>query len=146
MRKLISLFLMTALSVVPATPASARSAEETEILNLSMEKFRWKTTGNVDAVADLFDDELVFVHLNGNITSKSEWIAQMRSHRFVYKAIEVEEIPSVKVYDGTAVLVGKAKFKVSMSGFPGSYKLVYTEVYVKKNNKWKLVNLHTCSY
>jgi hypothetical protein len=27
----------------------------------------------------------------------------------------------------------------------GTYNLVYTEVYTKKNNKWKLVNLHTCS-
>jgi hypothetical protein len=25
------------------------------------------------------------------------------------------------------------------------YKLVYTEVYTKKNNQWKRVNLHTCS-
>ncbi|PTT11366.1 hypothetical protein DBR27_06195, partial [Flavobacterium sp. HMWF030] len=49
---------------------------------------------------------------------------------------------SVKVYGDTAVLVGKALFTVNGGS---KYNLVYTEVYTKKNNQWKLVNLHTTS-
>ena len=55
--------------------STSNNAEmEKEILNLSLEKFKWKTTGNVDAVEDLFDDEL-FVHLTGHITTKGDWMA-----------------------------------------------------------------------
>jgi ketosteroid isomerase-like protein len=129
-----------------AAPVTGLEMTENEILDLSMEKFRWKTTRNVDAVADLFDDEIVFVHLNGYISSKEEWIGQMRSGQFVYNAIDVEETPSVKVYGDAAALVGKAVFTVTIGGFKGTFNLVYTEVYAKKKGKWKLVNLHTCSY
>lgn len=119
----------------------AQSKAETEILNLSMEKFRWKTEGRIDLVEDLFDDELVFIHLTGHITSKKEWINQMRSRSFVYDKI-VQKEAAVKVYGDTAVLVGKAYFTVNGGSL---YKLIYTEVYTKKNEKWKLVNLHTTS-
>lgn len=119
---------------------SAPSTTESEILRLSQEKFRWKTQGNIDAISDLFDDDLVFVHLNGHISSKAEWIAELRSRRFIYNAIA-----SAKVYGSTVVLVGKATFRVTMGGSQGTYHLVYTEVYTLKGNQWKLVNLHTCA-
>jgi ketosteroid isomerase-like protein len=123
-------------------PAPATTEEE--ILQLSTDKFRWKTTGDLGAVADLFDDDLVFVHLNGHITSKQEWLAELRAKRFVYNAITLQEA-AAKVYGTTAVLVGKARFSVTMHGSKGTYNLVYTEVYTRKNGQWKLVNLHTCA-
>lgn len=119
------------------TPTKA----ENEILQLSLEKFRWKTEGKVDELASLFDDELVFIHLTGHTTSKKEWISQMKSGSFVYNKIEQKEA-SAKIYGTAAVLVGKAKFTVNGGSV---YHLVYTEVYTKKNNNWKLVNLHTTS-
>jgi ketosteroid isomerase-like protein len=121
--------------------ALAQSTVEREILHLSQDKFRWKTEGNIDAVADLFDDDLVFVHITGHITSKAEWINELKTRRFVYNKI-VQKEASVKVHGNTAVLVGKAYFTVNGGSV---YKLVYTEVYTKKNEKWKLVNLHTTS-
>jgi hypothetical protein len=119
----------------------AELATETEILNLSQEKFRWKTGRNIDAVEDLFDDELVFVHITGHITTKVEWIHERRTGKFVYNKIEQKEA-SAKVYGNTDVLVGKGYFTVNSGSV---YKLVYTEVYTKKNEKWNLVNLHTTS-
>lgn len=114
---------------------------EQEILDLSVDKFKWKTTGQIDKVAHLFDDDLIFIHLTGHITSKKEWIEQLKSGRFVYNKIELQE-HAAKVYENTVVLVGKALFTVNGGS---KYNLVYTEVYTKKNNQWKLVNLHTTS-
>ncbi|MDO7854414.1 nuclear transport factor 2 family protein [Hymenobacter convexus] len=122
--------------------ALTQTATATEILNLSQEKFHWKTAGEIDAIEDLFDDELVFIHLNGHFSSKQEWIQELRTGRFVYNAIDLLQA-SVKVYGNTAVLVGKARFRVTMNGSKGAWTLVYTEVYTRKNNHWKLVNLHT---
>ncbi len=119
----------------------AQSETEKEILELSLEKFRWKTTGKFNLLADLFDDELAFVHITGHITTKDDWINQLKTGRFVYNRIEQKEA-SVKAYGDTAVLVGKAIFTVNGGSV---YHLVYTEVYTKKSNKWKLVNLHTTS-
>ncbi len=119
----------------------SQNPTEQEIIDFSLEKFRWKTEGKIDLVENLFDDELVFVHITGHITTKKEWISQLRSESFVYNTIEPKEV-SAKVYGNTAVLVGKAKFTVNGGSV---YYLVYTEVYTNKNNHWKLVNLHTTS-
>lgn len=113
-----------------------------EVLELSLEKFRWKTTQQIDKVANLFDDDLTFIHITGNLTNKAEWIAQLKNKSFVYNKIDPQE-HHAKVYGNTAVLVGRAWFTVNGDSI---YKLIYTEVYAKKNNEWKLVNLHTTSY
>jgi hypothetical protein len=120
----------------------SQPATAAEILHLSQEKFRWKTEGKIDLVEDLFDDELVFIHLNGHFSSKKEWIQELRAKRFVYNSIDLK-VASARVYGSTAVLVGKATFKVTMNGSKGTWTLVYTEVYTRKGNQWKLVNLHT---
>jgi ketosteroid isomerase-like protein len=133
---------MTLLSL---NQASAPAKTEAEILELSTEKYRWKTARQIERVAELFDDEIVFVHLNGHISPKKEWIEQLRSGRFVYNVIDVKEA-SARSYGDTVVLVGKAEFTVTMGGFKSKYNLVYTEVYTKKAGTWKLVNLHTCGY
>ena len=116
---------------------------EQEVRNLSMEKFHWKTSGRIDLVEDLFDDDIVVVHLNGYISPKSQWINELRSGRFIYKSIDVKEA-SVKSYGTTAVVVGKGIFNVIIKGSKNTLKLTYTEVYALKNNVWKLVNLHMC--
>jgi ketosteroid isomerase-like protein len=120
-----------------------QSTTQTEILNLSKDKFRWKTEGKIDSVADVFDDDFVFVHINGVIQSKEDWIKELKSRRFIYNKIDVKQA-SVKTFGATVVLVGKATFTVTIHGHTASYNLVYTEVYVKENNKWKIVSLHTC--
>ena len=87
-------------------PITAQSGTESEILNLSLEKFRWKTTGEFDSLADLFDDELVFVHITGHITTKDDWINQLKTERFVYNKIEQKEA-SVISQKSLATLITK---------------------------------------
>lgn len=141
MKKLAKIFIII-LSVFIEMDAIAQSTAEKEILQLSADKYRWYTEKKIDPVEDLYDDSLVFVHLNGHISNKKEWIGQMRSGSFVYNEINIKEA-SAKVYGNTAVLVGKAIFIVNGGS---RYSLVYTEVYTKKNEQWKLVNIHTCSF
>jgi len=127
--------------VIQATQSTAPPTEK-EIIELSAEKYRWYTDKKIDLVDELHDESLVFVHLNGHMSNKKEWIGQMRSGSFTYNEIIIKEA-SAKVHGSTAVLVGKATFIVNGGS---KYNLVYTEVYTKKNEKWKLVNIHTCSY
>lgn len=107
--KNINVFVL--LTLLMTTNVIAQTTEK-EILNLSLEKFKWKTTGQFDLLADLFDEDLVLIHLTGHVTTKSDRINQLKTKRFVYNKIEQKDA-SAKVYGNTAVLVGRAKFTVN---------------------------------
>lgn len=142
MNKLIFLlFLIVAINnnAYAQSKETTMDTKEKEILELSQKKFNWKTGKKYDLLADLFDDELVFIHITGTITTKSEWMNTLRSGSFVYDKIEVKEA-SAKVYNNIAVLVGKATYTINGGAV---FKLIYTEVYALKNGNWKLINLHT---
>lgn len=87
-------------------------------MNLSLEKFKWKTTGKYDKLSDLFDDNLVIIHISGHTTTKKESIDQVKSVRFVYNQIEQKEA-LVKCCGNTAVLVGRMEAGESSSNFGG---------------------------
>src|SRR3954447_18943106 len=69
---------------------NAQSATEQEIIQLSADKYRWYTEKNIQKVEELYDDSLVFIHLTGHVSSKKEWIVQIRSGSFVYNQISVK--------------------------------------------------------
>ena len=108
---------------------------------LSEQKFRWQTEGRFDKVADLYDDDLVFVHLDGTVTGKQEWVGELTSGSFVYNRIDVHGA-AARCHGDTAVLVGKATFVVNGDTV---LKLVYTEVYARQHGRWTLVNSHNCA-
>ncbi|MCZ8352957.1 MAG: nuclear transport factor 2 family protein [Rhizobium sp.] len=112
---------------------------------LSLAKFEWKTSGQIDRVEDLFDDELHFVHITGHVSSKSEWIDELRSGRFAYEHIEPKDA-SVTVDHSKVTLTGRAIFTVRMGRHSGQFKLAFTETYVRQRQGWKLVELLTSTY
>ncbi len=126
--------------VVPCRSTKPRS--RTRSGALSQAKWRWAASGQLDRLEDVFDDDLVFVHLTGNITSKSEWMRELRSRRFVYDHIEPLETSVRALTEDVAVVVARGAFTVN-GGLV--FPLVCTEVYAKRNGRWKLVTLHACS-
>ena len=112
-----------------------------EIRALSEQKFRWAADGQINRFADLVDDNLAFVHLTGKISSKAEWIAELRAGAYGYREMEYVDC-DVHVHGDTVVLVGRVDIHVA-SGH--TWRLAVTEIYVNKDTGWKLVSAHACS-
>jgi hypothetical protein len=108
------------------TPAGS-SATADEIRALSEQQFRWAADGEIDRFADLLDDNLAFVHLTGQISSKAEWVAQLRAGAYGYREMKFVDC-DVHVHGNTAVLVGRVDI-LAASGH--TWRLAVTEVYVK---------------
>jgi Domain of unknown function (DUF4440) len=119
-----------------------RGAVEDELRALSEAKWHWATDDQLDRLEDLFDDELVFVHLNGYISSKAEWMGELRTRRFVYERIEPQETSARALSENAGVVVGRGTFTVN-GGLV--FPLVCTEVYTRQGGQWKVVNLHACA-
>lgn len=100
---------------------------------------------NFDSLDWIMDASLKFIHSNGWIQSKKEFIDDLKSEKLNYTAIVVEE-STVNIFNNSsAVILGKGIFKGLMpdkSEF--NVHLLYTEVYVKENNQWRLVSRLAC--
>ena len=123
-----------------ATPPAASSTnEEQEVLSLSKEKWRWMSERNVDALAALFHEEAVFVHMGGTM-SRTQELDVIRSGGIHHKHAEIFEA-SVRLIGTTAIVLNRIRLDAVVGGNEVTNPFVVTEVYVQQNGAWKLGSL-----
>ncbi|HMV09088.1 MAG TPA: nuclear transport factor 2 family protein [Cyclobacteriaceae bacterium] len=137
MRKTLLIIFLGMTSLV----AMSQTAQEQRIIDLSKKKFQWMIAMNFDSLESVLDDRMVFIHSNGWPETKTEFINDIKSGKLRYKSIEVVEA-SARMYQGSAVIIGRGKFKVALDGKDLDLELKYTEFYIQKNGKWLLASRH----
>jgi hypothetical protein len=123
------------------TEICAQTKVEQAILDLSKKKFQWMITMKYDSLEPVLDDRMIFIHSNGWSERKTEFIEDIKSGKLRYTAINVLEA-SVRLYPGSAVVIGRGKFNVKLDGKDLEFDLKYTEFYVQENGKWLLASRH----
>lgn len=118
-------------------------SEAAKVDALHKQKFEWLINNNIDSITYLLGDKVSYVHSNGWIQNRDEVLTDMKSGKLQYKSIVVEE-SSVNLIEQTAIVTGKGTFVGKLNTTDFSLKLFYTEVYVKVNNRWKLISRHSC--
>ena len=93
----------------------------------------------VDALAALFHEESVFVHMGGTMSGKQE-LDVIRSGGIHYKDVEIQEV-SVRFIGETAILLNKIRLVAVVGGNEVTNPFVVTEVYVRQGGAWKLGSL-----
>jgi ketosteroid isomerase-like protein len=94
---------------------------------------------NVDALAALFHEEAVFVHMGGTM-SKSQELDVIRTGGIHYKDVEIREA-SVRLIGTTAILLNTIRLVAVVGGDEVTNPFVVTEVYVQQGETWKLASL-----
>jgi ketosteroid isomerase-like protein len=124
----------------PGTPPkTSNSSAEQEVITLSKDKWRWMSERNVDALANLFADEAVFVHMGGT-TSKSQELEVIKSGTIQYKDAQIQEV-SVRFVGTTAILLNRIRLVAVVGGNEVVNPFNVTEVYVQLGGAWKLASL-----
>ena len=113
--------------------------DEESIRNISQKKWDWMSEKNTEALYDLFDEKAQFVHMGGN-WGKEQEINVIKSGGIHYKKASVHET-TVNVLDDTAILLSKITLLAIVGGNEVTNPFIVTEVYVKKNDAWKLGSL-----
>jgi 4-carboxymuconolactone decarboxylase len=124
----------------PAQPSAAGMTKaDAEVIALSKDKWRLMSERNVDALAALFHDESVFVHMGGTM-SKSQELDVIKSGRIHYKNVDIQDV-SVRVIGDTAIVLNRIRLVAVVGGNEVVNPFVVTEVYVQQNGAWKLGSL-----
>ena len=87
------------------------------------------------------DERVIYVHSNGWTQTKQEMIEDFISGKLSYERVDVSEA-SVRLYENTAIVNGKGKFSGFINKSAFALDLLYTEIYIKKGNRWLLASRH----
>jgi hypothetical protein len=123
----------------PSKAATPATNAEQELLNISKKKWDWMSDRNVDALAALFDEQAVFVHM-GATMSKTQELDVIKSGRIQYKKADIEEA-SVRFFGSTAIVLTKMRLLAVVGGNEVTNPFMVTEVYVQEGGVRKLASL-----
>ena len=112
---------------------------EQQLLELSRQKWGWMSDRDLDALATLFHEKAVFVHM-GATMSRDEELEVIRSGAIHYKDIDIQEA-SVRFIDSTAILLNRIQLVAVVGGNEVTNPFVVTEVYVRQGDVWTLASL-----
>lgn len=133
--------LVLLMLLIPYRSFTQSDAEE--IRRLVSARFDWLIRHQYDSLHAVLDEQLEYIHSNGWVETRDDVIQNLKTRRLVYKNVTIEQI-NVRIYGGTAIVTGRGLFSGEMSGNAFSTPLLFTEVYVRKDNRWKLVLRHAC--
>jgi hypothetical protein len=126
------------------TVAFGQTPDVVKVNQLHKKKFEWMINHNYDSLNKVVDITLTFIHSSGWTQTKQDLMNDLKSGKLNYTSIDVHE-SSVAMYKDAAVLTGKGTFKgLTAEKTEFNIKLLYTEVYIKIKNQWKLVSRQAC--
>jgi hypothetical protein len=109
-------------------------------------RFAAMIAGDLSALSQLLDDELVYVHSSGKVDSKSEYLETLRSGSIAYESIEVIR-DHHRHGEESFILVQSlsAKMRLAVGAEPVMRKLSIMSVWRETVSGWKLVAMHSAA-
>jgi ketosteroid isomerase-like protein len=123
---------------------SAGSSED-EILKIDDQRVQAMIAGDVATLDRLLADDLAYTHSTGQLESKAEFIGRIKSGDLKYNAMPREEM-KVRFLGCAAVVTGKAKLDVESKGLKITFPIRFTDVYVKRAERWQLIAWQSTRY
>jgi len=117
----------------------AQSEVEQELIDLSKQKWQWMADKNVDELASLFHDASKFVHMSGS-WKKARELEIIESGSIWYKNTIVHD-SDAEIVGNTAVVWTRLTLEAHVRGNDVANEFTATEVFVKMDGNWKLLDL-----
>lgn len=137
--RLLSLTLV--LSAALAGPARAEDAAP-DVLKRDDARIAAQLKADLAGLEDTFADGATYTHSSSVVETKKEFIEGIRTGRLKYKSYDRKDA-AVALYGDTAVVTGKAFVVVERAGADVQIRLQFTNVWVKRAGKWRMVTWHS---
>jgi ketosteroid isomerase-like protein len=123
-----------------AQQEATNSKSEQEVRQM-IEKYRVAfLRHDIPTLEKIWADDYVFVNPSGEVLTKVQRLANLKSGQTSLESINEEEKPTVRVYENSAVATRRVTIKGQYSGQPttGEYRSIH--VWVKGPSGWHLVS------
>lgn len=131
---------LLAILLLTGSQSFSQSTSEKEVLQLSDAIFKWEVENKIDSLENVFHEKFIVIGSDGSSQLKNQYIERLKSGSFVHDSINIEENSAI-VSKNTAIVSGKGKFAVTVSGKKVELHLSYMEVFERENSKkaWKVL-------
>jgi hypothetical protein len=138
MRRFAAFAVLFAVATTLSGTVLAKDDVRIEALKTA-EAARFKANVDADAkvLGQVLDDALEYVHSNGEVNTKKEFIDSLTSGKRDYVATTFE-IQGVRILGDVAIVRGTAKVTVGENGQSRDLDLGYTDIWVWKDKRWQM--------
>ena len=133
--------IVLALALCPAAVTAQTAADS--IIRIDSLWARMYLTHDTATAQKLYADDLIWTSVSGTQKDKRAEIGDVRPAAGLVMEYFRTVGPVVRVYDGAAVVTGRAEWKYTMNGTPSEVARRYTIVYARGGPLgWRIVAVH----
>ncbi|GMQ27849.1 nuclear transport factor 2 family protein [Algoriphagus confluentis] len=114
---------------------------ESELVALSLEKFKVWESFDLNKFEQLFDEEGLLICYNGKPESKAELLREFANPKRKLEGFSLSR-PIVRIFGTTAVVHTDGELKVEKFGKKETLSMNFLDVWVQRETGWKLVSAH----
>jgi ketosteroid isomerase-like protein len=123
-----------------ATPPDSENSKNEQEVRQAIEKYRTALLQrDIPALEKIWADDYVFVNAAGDVVTKAQRLANVKSGATKLESINKEENIAVRVYQNSAVATSRVAIKGKYGGQSTSGQYRSTHVWVKGSEGWQLV-------
>jgi ketosteroid isomerase-like protein len=117
------------------------SAEPAVISALRADKARLAAmmAGDGNALAELMSDQLRFVHSDGRVESKADYVKNLMAGDTAYADAKTSDLETTQVSPDVVVVLGVQEMRKRLGPTWSDVKLRYLAVWRNENGKWRMV-------
>ena len=136
-----SLIRFAALAAVLACGVQSARAEPPVISAVRADKARLTAmmAGDGEALARLMSDQLRFVHSDGRVESKADYVKNMMAGDTEYANAKTSELETMQVSPDVVVVLGVQEMRKRLGPTWSDIKLRYLAVWRNENGTWRMI-------
>jgi len=124
-----------------ATQQESQNTKSEQEVRQAIEKYRTALLQrDIPALEKIWADDYVFVNASGDVLTKAQRLANVKSGATTLDSIKEEEEIIVRVYQNSAVATSRVTIKGQYGGQSTSGQYRSTHVWVKGSMGWQLVS------
>ncbi len=114
--------------------------QASQVLQLELQRFQAMVDKDIEFLEHVISEDLYYIHSNGNVDNKEQFIDPIAAGERSYEDITLDN-PQVRIYGNTAIINATCTYhRTGEDGLPNNLTLLYTNVYVRKSGRWKMVS------
>ena len=134
-RRLVALLCWGVMSTV--LQAAEKSVET--VLKIDQARLAAMMAGDATALARVMSDELVFVHSDGRIESKADYVKNVLAGDTAYVGVATKEVRTMEPAPGVVILIGAQEMKKRLGPTWSEVKLRFMSVWRNEAGTWRMV-------